>query len=84
MIAAYLVFIIGEINTNYYVDIPSLTWSLVQGIGHAQAKHIFDSETCSVLAAIKPQSSDISMGVDHALEYKLGDGVAFAQIGTGD
>ena len=67
-----MVMIMGEISTNCYVDIPSIARNTILEIGYDRAKYGFDGTTCSVLTSIDEQSSDIAMGVDHALETKEG------------
>ena len=64
--------IMGEITTSCYVDIPKIARQVVKEIGYDRAKYGFDSETCAVLTSIDEQSADIAMGVDKALENKIG------------
>ncbi len=68
-----LVLVMGEISTNCYVDIPKIVRDTVAEIGYTRAKFGFDAETCAVLTSIDEQSPDIAMGVDKALEAKLGN-----------
>lgn len=81
-----MVLVFGEITTNTYVDINSLVRDVVWDIGYTRAKFGFDGETCGVLVSIKEQSSDIALGVDRALEAKLGEVTEeqIAAIGAGD
>ena len=65
-----LVLIMGEITTNTYVDIPKIARQKIISIGYDQPELGFDGHTCAVITAIDEQSTDISMGVDHALEEK--------------
>lgn len=65
-----LVFVMGEITTRAYVDIPKIVRETIKEIGYTNAEYGFDAETCSVITAIDEQSSDIAMGVDKALEAK--------------
>lgn len=65
-----LVFVMGEITTSAYVDIPKIVRETIKEIGYTNAEYGFDAETCSVITAIDEQSSDIAMGVDKALEAK--------------
>ena len=60
--------VIGEITTNCYVDIPKVVRSVINDIGYTKGEYGFDGNTCNVLTAIDEQSSDISKGVDDALE----------------
>jgi S-adenosylmethionine synthetase len=65
-----LVFVMGEITTNAYVDIQRIVRETVREIGYDRAKYGFDCDTCGVITAIDEQSSDIAMGVDRCLESK--------------
>jgi S-adenosylmethionine synthetase len=79
-----IVFVMGEISTNCYVDIPKIVRETVEEIGYTRAKYGFDASTCSVLTAIDEQSSDIALGVDEALESKKGEMDKIDAIGAGD
>ncbi len=59
-----VVYVMGEMSTNSYVDIPAVVRSVVQDIGYTRAKYGFDYETCAVITSIKEQSPDIAMGVN--------------------
>jgi S-adenosylmethionine synthetase len=65
-----LVVVMGEITTNCYVEIPQIVRETVWEIGYTRAKYGFDGETCGVITAIKEQSTDIAMGVDHCMETR--------------
>lgn len=67
-----LVLVMGEITTKCYVDIPKIVRKTIKEIGYDRAKYGFDAETCSVLTYIDEQSADIAMGVDQALEARIG------------
>jgi len=58
------VFVMGEITTDCYVDIPRIIRSTVHGAGYSRAKFGIDAETCGVLVSIDEQSPDIAQGVD--------------------
>lgn len=79
-----MVLVMGEITTNSYVDIPKIARETVKQIGYDRAKYGFDAETCSVLTVIDEQSADIAMGVDKALEQKIGSGEENDSTGAGD
>jgi len=68
-----LVVVGGEISTSCYVDIPHLARDIVKEIGYTRAKYGFDGDTCAVITSIDEQSSDISQGVDRALEMREGE-----------
>ncbi len=68
-----LVMVFGEINTDCYVDIPTIVRDTIREIGYTRAKYGFDADTCAVITSIDEQSSDIAMGVDKALEAKMNE-----------
>ncbi|PKM58238.1 MAG: methionine adenosyltransferase [Firmicutes bacterium HGW-Firmicutes-3] len=68
-----MVLVMGEITTDCYVDIPKVVRNKVREIGYTSAHYGFDAETCAVLVSIDEQSSDIAMGVDEALEVRMGE-----------
>lgn len=81
-----LVLVFGEITTDCYVDIPRVVRETIREIGYTRAKFGFDCDTCAVLTSIDEQSPDIAMGVDRALEAKLGEmsDDELEAIGAGD
>ena len=79
-----LVLCFGEISTSCYVDIPKIARKTIGEIGYTRAKYGFDCETCAVITAIDEQSGDIALGVDKALEAKMGEDDAIEAIGAGD
>lgn len=78
-----IVFVMGEITTNCYVDVESIVRDTVREIGYDRAKYGFDSDSCSVITSLHGQSPDIAMGVDKAYEAKKGEIQDF-DIGAGD
>ncbi len=64
------IFVMGEITTNTYVDIPEIARQVVSDIGYDRAKYGFDCNTCGVITSINKQSPDIALGVDHSKEAK--------------
>ena len=76
-----MVFVMGEITTKGYVDIPKLVRGVVGEIGYDNATYGFDCNTCAVLTSIDEQSGDIAMGVNDAFETKE---VSENDIGAGD
>lgn len=79
-----LVLVMGEITTCCeYIDIPRLVRNTVREIGYTRAKFGFDADTCAVLTTIDDQSPDIALGVNKALEAKIGQGDP-DEIGAGD
>ncbi|HET9497591.1 MAG TPA: methionine adenosyltransferase [Candidatus Limnocylindria bacterium] len=77
-----LVLVLGEMTTSHYVDVQSVVRGTVREIGYDSSHLGFDWETCGTISAIKEQSPDISRGVDHALESKLG--LEPDELGAGD
>ena len=79
------VFVMGEITTSAYVDIPKIARNVILDIGYDRAKYGFDGSTCAVVSAIDEQSGDIAMGVDDAKEHKESEVKdPYDAIGAGD
>jgi S-adenosylmethionine synthetase len=81
-----LVMVSGEITTSCYVDIPHVVRKTIREVGYTRAKYGFDADTCAVLTSIGEQSADIALGVDQALESKIGEMTDrdIEAIGAGD
>ena len=79
-----LVFVMGEISTNCYVDIPKIARGVLKDIGYDRAKYGMDCDTCAVVTSIDEQSPDIAMGVNASLEQKEGGAGEELQNGAGD
>jgi S-adenosylmethionine synthetase len=77
-----LVLVLGELTTHAYCDVQSVVRNTVREIGYNDSRVGFDWETCGTLVAIKEQSADIALGVDHALETK--QGIDPEELGAGD
>jgi len=77
-----LVMVIGELTTTHYVDVQEVVRRTVREIGYNDSRLGFDWETCGTMTAIKEQSPDIALGVDHALEGR--DGTEADELGAGD
>ncbi|HEX3326888.1 MAG TPA: methionine adenosyltransferase [Actinomycetota bacterium] len=73
LITTGFVCVAGEISTKTYVDIPAVVRRVVTDVGYTSSKIGFDGETCGVAVAIQEQSADITAGVNHALEERLGE-----------
>ncbi len=84
VITTGIVFIMGEITTSCYVDIPKIAREVLIDIGYDRAKYGFDGHTCSIVTSIDEQSSDIALGVDKALEVKIGSSEEKDNVGAGD
>ena len=59
-----MVYIMGEITTEGYVDFQKIVRDVVRDIGYTRAKYGFDADTCAVLSNVDEQSPDIAMGVN--------------------
>lgn len=81
-----LVLIAGEVTTKGYVDIPRVVRETIRELGYTRAKFGFDADTCAVITSIDEQSADIAMGVNKALEARLGEvtDADIESIGAGD
>ncbi len=69
-----LVFVMGEITTNTYVDIPTVVRHTIRDAGYVDSSFGFDYQSCGVAVSIHEQSSDISRGVTRSLEVREKDG----------
>jgi S-adenosylmethionine synthetase len=72
------VMLLGEITTKAQINFDELVRKTVLEIGYDDSKKGLDGNTCGVLVAIAKQSGDIAMGVDQALEAKIGETPVFA------
>ena len=79
-----MVYIMGEISTTCYVDIPKIARQVIRDIGYTRAKYGFDADTRSVISNIDEQSADIALGVDNSLETKTGAETDGFVTGAGD
>lgn len=64
MVTTGMVFVMGEITTKGYADIPKIARETIKKIGYTDATYGFDYKACSVMTAIKEQSPDIAIGVN--------------------
>ncbi|HEX6512414.1 MAG TPA: methionine adenosyltransferase [Chloroflexota bacterium] len=80
------VWVLGEITTSGYADIPAIVRQTITDIGYVHSDYGFDANTCGVSVALDKQSPDIAMGVDKALEARTGEmsEAEIAAIGAGD
>ncbi len=79
-----IIFVAGEVTTNAYCDIETIVRNTIKDIGYDRAKYGFDCETCAVVTSISSQSPDIAMGVDTALEKRVGSDDYYDTVGSGD
>ncbi len=79
-----LVYVMGEITTSCYVDIPHIAREVLRDVGYDRAKYGMDCDTCAVVTSINEQSPDIAMGVNESREKKDGGEAEELQNGAGD
>ena len=72
-----MVMVCGEITTQTYVDIQSISRGVAKKIGYDRAEYGLDFESMSVISSIHEQSGDIAQGVG-------GEGLYKGQQGAGD
>jgi S-adenosylmethionine synthetase len=80
------VMLLGEITTRAHLNFDDLVRKTVLDIGYDNSSKGMDGNSCGVLVAIAKQSGDIAMGVDKALEAKIGEmsDAEVETIGAGD
>lgn len=66
----------GEIDTDEYVDIPTIVRNTVAEIGYNSSEAGFDARTCGVIVSIDGQSPDIAQGVNASEEKRSGASTA--------
>lgn len=64
----------GEITTDCYIDVVQTVRDVLKNIGYDNSELGIDYKSCAVLSVIKPQSSDIAMGVDSSATKEQGAG----------
>ena len=67
-------FVMGEITSNAYIDLQTITRSTINKIGYTKSEYQFDGNSCGILSAIHEQSADINRGVDRENEDEQGAG----------
>ena len=80
------VILLGEITTNAQINFDELVRRVINEIGYDDSDKGMDGDTCGVLLAVSKQSGDIAMGVNKALEAKMGEmsEAEVEAIGAGD
>jgi len=79
-----LVFVLGEITTKTYVEIPEVVRRTIKEIGYTKPQYGFDYQSCGVLVSINKQSPDIAFGVGQSMEAKAGSTDPMDAVGAGD
>lgn len=69
-----LVVVSGEVKSEAYVDVQSITRQTINEIGYNKAEYMFDGNSCGVLSTIHEQSPDINRGVVRKTEEEQGAG----------
>ncbi len=69
------VVVAGELNTDTYVDIQTISRGVINRIGYTKSEYKFDGESCGVFNALHEQSPDINRGVvrENPLDQGAGD-----------
>ena len=57
------VVVAGEVTSEAYVDIPTVTRKVINNIGYNRGAYRFDADSLGLLSAIHEQSADINRGV---------------------
>ncbi len=68
------VVIMGEVRSDAYIDLQTITRNTIKDIGYTKAEYQFDGDSCGILSAIHEQSDDINRGVDNGTEEDQGAG----------
>ena len=87
LVTTGLAVVSGEITTDAYVDMRRIIKDTIREIGYTKPEYGFDFETCGVMISVDEQSADIAMGVEHALETRIGEaknGDLYDEQGAGD
>jgi S-adenosylmethionine synthetase len=69
-----MVLVGGEITTDAWVDVDSITREVIKEIGYNHSEMGFDFSSCAILTAIGKQSPDIAIGVDETEDHEQGAG----------
>jgi len=77
--------VMGEITTTAQLDFQEIARKAIADAGYTDAAYGFDAETCGIIVSVKKQSPDIAMGVNAALETKVGrESDEGDELGAGD
>lgn len=66
--------VMGEVSSEAYIDIQTITRMTINKIGYTKSEYQFDGNSCGILSAIHEQSADINRGVDNGNEDEQGAG----------
>src|SRR5438067_1166828 len=80
-----LMAVMGEITTTAQVDFQEVIRKAIVDAGYTSAEYGIDGATCGIVLSLKKQSPDIAMGVNAALETKVGrESDEGDELGAGD
>lgn len=81
-----LVFVMGEISTNCYIEVPEIVKDVIKTAGYIRPEYGFDFDSIGVIVSIKGQSPDIDVGVSKSVEAKKNENNndEILKIGAGD
>ena len=68
------VIIMGEVRSEAYIDLQTITRRTINKIGYTKSDYEFDGNSCGIMTAIHEQSDDINRGVDRDEEEEQGAG----------
>ncbi len=74
MVKTGVAIISGEVTTNAWVDLESLTRKVITDIGYTSSDVGFDGDTCGIMNLIGQQSPEIAQGVDRSKPEEQGAG----------
>ncbi len=68
------VVIMGEVRSEAYIDLQTVSRRAIKHIGYSKGEYQFDYNSCGILTAIHEQSDDIDRGVSREEEDQQGAG----------
>ena len=74
LVTTGLVVLAGEVTTNAWVDVQTITRNIIRHIGYVKPHYRFDSESCGIISTIHEQSPDIRRGVERGNILNMGAG----------
>ena len=70
LVTTGLVVVAGEVDTQTYVDIPTVVRDRILAIGYDSSEKGFDGQSCGISVSLGQQSGDIRQGVDDSWEER--------------
>jgi S-adenosylmethionine synthetase len=64
----------GEVKTQAYVDVQTVTRGVINNIGYTKGEYMFSGDACGIFSSIHEQSADINQGVERAEPMEQGAG----------